>query len=253
MKSLLSVVIVLMVGSAQAQQKTTAPTPQQTPASPTSSTPSPAPAQNVETPALATTPSATSATASQPDTANVETDGVVTEDEVFAPAADLSLPQGAMVNLGVTYFSREIDETVNAIVSTKGEFNSAVAELKGGYIFDFGLFAGLTAHYDTGKAAGQTISTYYAGPTVGYSDSYTGILINATYHLIGVADYDAAGKFDAVQGVQIDLSYPMAISDSLKFGPQLSWRKMSQKDSDTGAADIETKELMPFMGIWYIF
>lgn len=284
MKSLISVVIVLVVGSAFAQTNANT-VPTTTPAATTPApTPTPAPAKAkakaaakkaATTPAAApaapavaapSTPAAPTATAPATNdaaTVPVTTDAaattapatgdLATDEEAPAVSADLSLPKGVMTNLGLTYYSREINETVNASIGTNDEVSLFTSEFKVGYIFNFGLFAGATMHYDTGKASGQTISTQYAGPTIGYTCSYTGLLAMATYHLVGTADYDAAGKYDKVNGLQIDLSYPMSITEKLKFGPQLTWRDMEQTEGDNALPDDKTKELVPFMGVWYIF
>jgi hypothetical protein len=278
MKSLISVVIVLVVGSAFAQTNTNA-TPPTTPAATTPApTPTPVPkkakvkaavkkavaAPAAETPAPVAAPAAPAAPAAAEApaaTVPVTTDAAATttpsdvtmDEEAPAVSADLSLPQGVMTNLGLTYFSRDLNETVNSNIGTDADVSLFTSELKVGYIFDFGLFAGATMHYDMGKASGQSITTQYAGPTIGYSCSYTGFLAMATYHLIGTADFDTAGKYDQVNGLQIDISYPMSITEKLKFGPQLTWRDMEQTEGDNALPDDKTKELVPFMGVWYIF
>lgn len=258
MKSLFSVLIVLMVASANAQTQSQ-PTPPTTPAaSPSLANPAPAPSQS-----LPTTPSATSATAADPGAAQVtspEPTGDLTADgEVAIAPTDRALPSGILTNLGVTYFSRTLDETVNASIATDDRINVLAGELKVGYVFNFGLFAGATMHYDSGKATrasalgGASVKNTYAGPTVGYTDSYTGILATATYHVYGTSDIDTLGKYDKVNGFQFDVSYPMSITEKLKFGPQLTWRDLEQTEGDAGLGDNKTKELVPFMGVWYIF
>jgi len=204
-------------------------------------------AQSTPTEATPETPAAASASESQaPATAEEITAEV--QAESYTPTQDLSLQEGILTNLGLTYFGRTLEEQGAKI----GELNSLNAEFRAGYIFSFGLFAGLTGHYDTGKVAGETVDRFMVGPTVGYSCSYTGILASATYYVFGQQDTKTTGKYDKVMGLQLDLAYPMEITSQLKFGPQLTYRSLEASDNDI-LTDNKTKELVPFMGLWFIF
>lgn len=228
---------------AAAKKAPAAPAASETPAAPATTTSTDIATPATTTPALGTaTPSATT------DASAPTLDPSLETAEEVVPKIDLKLNSGIMTNLGLTYYSRDLSE--ESTIDSK--FNSLNAEFRAGYIFDFGLFAGLTGHYDTGKANNNTVATMYAGPTVGYTCNYTGLFAAATYYVFGNSDLDAAGEYDKVNGFQIDVAYPMSINESLKFGPQLSYRSMKASESDT-LADSKTKELVPFMGLWYIF
>lgn len=200
-------------------------------------------------------PAAPSAPSTEPTAAPAESSTTAesvaptdADEEKALPSENLAMQPGVVTNLNLTYFSRNISDTLG----TTGNFSTGVAELKAGYILDFGLFAGILGHYDMGRSSGNDIKTYFVGPTVGYTCSYTGLFASASYHVFGQLDAGNAGKYKKANGLQIDVAYPMKINDSLKFGPQLSYRSM--KYSDGGAlANLNTRELVPFMGLWYIF
>jgi hypothetical protein len=203
--------------------------------------------QPTEQPAAATNPADTTPVPA-PETSSDDS-MMATEDEPVAPAVNLAMPEGVLTNFNLTYYSRKLEDPAGPLNDT---FNSLQGEIKVGYLFDFGLFAGVQGHYGTGKASNNTIKTYYAGPTIGYSCNYTGLFVSATYHVIGNSDLDTLGEYDKVSGLQLDFAYPMMLTESLKFGPQLSWRDMKNSDSAT-LGDVKTKELVPFMGLWFIF
>lgn len=194
-----------------------------------------------------TTPAAAPAASTATATTDADAESVETPEEVAPPAPALGLKPGPMINLGITTMSRKLEET-----GVSNDFNTIVGELRGGFNFDYGLFVGATAHYDSGKLSGNSIQTYYAGPTVGYNCKWSGFFVAATYHLIGKSDLDTLGEYDKTTGLQVDIAYPMTLSERFKFGPQLSYRSMEASDSDT-LADNKTKELVPFMGLWFIF
>jgi hypothetical protein len=156
--------------------------------------------------------------------------------------------RGITIAPSLSYYSRKITET-SALV---GEVSTLIVDSKFGYAFNSGLFVGVQANYETGKSGNDDVSGYSAGPTVGYSDDYTGIFVTATYHLVGKMDYGVAGKYDKVRGLQIDLAYPLAITDKIRFGPQLSWKSL--KYSDGGALDdADAKGVVPSATLWINF
>lgn len=234
MKSLISVAILIVFGSAHAQTQTA------TPATP---------------PATQQTTSG-SGTA-MPETVSTETTSVETTDEVTEPTVNRAMAPGVLVNLGLTYYGRDLKDTAGVPGGTQGnQINVLNTELRAGYTADFGLFAGLTGHYDTGKQSNVSISTYYVGPTVGYSESNTGIFAAATYYVFGKQELEAGGldsEFDKVTGFQFDLGYPMTLTESFKVGPQLTYRAIETTDGNNGLGDTKTRELVPFLGLWYIF
>ncbi|MBY0314801.1 MAG: hypothetical protein K2Q26_04745 [Bdellovibrionales bacterium] len=160
--------------------------------------------------------------------------------------------QDWVVNPSLTYFSRKLEQTAgnNQIA---GKLNVLTADVKGGYIFDYGLFVGVQAVYETGSGSGNDMTNYFVGPSVGYLSDDTGIFITATYHVVGTSDMDAAGKYGKAQGLQIDLGYPMMITEEIKFGPQLSYKAIKYTDGDAGLADNTTKQLTPYFGLWLFF
>lgn len=204
-------------------------------------------AQNTATEATQT--STTDAAPAQTQSTEPNADAITAEvlAEANVPAKDLRLQEGVLVNLGLTYFGRKIEDA-----GTTNDVNTLNSELRAGYNLNFGLFAGVTGHYDTGKSLGETVTRYMVGPTVGYSCSYTGLFAAATYYVFGNQDGKSLGEYEKIEGLQLDLAYPLEITSQLKFGPQLTYRSLEASDSDT-LADNKTKELVPFMGLWYIF
>lgn len=244
MKSLISVVILLVFGSAHAQTQQ---------AKPQSTQPA---TQTTSGPGTATAP-ATMPTSTEPlPTVAPETDvaSVETTDEEMAPTVNRAMPPGVLVNLGLTYYGRDLEDNAGLPGGTNDDkINTLNTELRVGYNFDFGLFAGLTGHYDIGKQSAASITSYYVGPTVGYSESNTGIFAAATYYVWGNQDLDTFGEYDSVMGFQLDLGYPMALTDSFRLGPQLTYRAIETTDGSNGLGDTKTRELVPFLGLWYIF
>ncbi len=160
--------------------------------------------------------------------------------------------QEVLINPNLTYFSRKLEQTAGNN-QTAGKIDMLTIDAKAGYIFDFGLFVGGQVAYEMGKSGGNDVTNYNVGPSVGYLSDDTGFFVSATYHLLGMSDLDAGGKYDKGQGLQIDLAYPMPITDSLKFGPQISYKSIKYTDNDAGAADVTTKQLTPYFGLWYFF
>lgn len=166
----------------------------------------------------------------------------------------LAHAQGVILNPNVTYFSRDLVDP-NA-GSPTAELNALILDIKSGYVFDFGLFAGLQGSYNIGENAGTDLNSYQLGPSVGYYDvKHTGLFITATYHLLGMYEQETGAtktEFDKITGLQIDLAYPMELTDSIKLGPQLSYKRLKHEDSDT-RVDRSTKELTPYFGLWFFF
>lgn len=166
------------------------------------------------------------------------------------PAVDLNPPleKGFVVSPSFTYFSRKLQEDAGLV----GEISSFIFDAKGGYLFDFGLFVGAQAIYDMGKSNNNDVNSFYFGPTLGYNWDYTGLVFSATYHLLGEADFGNPGKYDKVTGVQVDVGYPLTLTKTIKFGPQLSWKNLELKDSNT-LADDKLKGVSPYATFWFNF
>ena len=135
---------------------------------------------------------------------------------------------GFVFNPNITLTSRKLEFNDQQV----GKSRAVQLDSKVGYVFDFGLFAGAQLNYTIGSqsaggAADTDVSTHYAGPTIGYSSESTGLFITATYHLIGSSTLTSLGKYEKVHGLQIDLAYPMTISESLKLGPQLTMKRLN--------------------------
>jgi len=160
---------------------------------------------------------------------------------------------GAFVNPGLTYFKRDLENPTPApgAVGT-AEVSTLQIDAKGGYIFDFGLIVGANLSYSTGKSGTDDINMFIGGPMVGYSDQYFGFFITATYHVFGTADWDTMGKYDKLSGLQVDLGYPMEISETIKLGPQISIRSIKHEDN-TLAGDYKSKDIIPSLGLWFYF
>jgi hypothetical protein len=159
--------------------------------------------------------------------------------------------RGTMISPGLTYYSRQISEASSQV----GEVTTLVIDMKAGYVFKTGalegLFVGGQGLYETGKANNRDAKGYHVGPSVGYSDSYTGFFVSATYHLFGKMDL-SGGTYDKVRGLEIDLAYPLAITDTVRFGPQVSWKNL--KYTDGGAlSDTDMKGFSPFATLWINF
>lgn len=196
-------------------------------------------------PAATATPTASPEPAAAAPQASVEA-------EEEAPQAE-PLKTGLLFNTNFTMTSRKLDMNDAPI----GEYRATQLDTKVGYVFNFGLFAGAQLNYALGSTARtgpDTDSTAYSvGPTIGYSCSMTGLFLSATYHLLGVTDFSGVGKYEKANGYQIDLGYPMKVSESLKLGPQLTLKRIDLEDGTNGLADTKVKELTPYFGLWLYF
>jgi len=156
-------------------------------------------------------------------------------------------------------FKRKVEQ--DGATATPGQIEGDASgldlEVKGGYVFDFGLFAGLHVLYQTGKQSSvlgsANVKTFTAGPSVGYHEKNTNLLLTATYHLVGNTDLDSAGKYDSARGLQVDLLYPIQLTEKINIGPQITWRGIKETDGSTGLADTKTKEFVPSVTAWFYF
>lgn len=158
-----------------------------------------------------------------------------------------------VVNPNVTYFSRNLDQTTGAN-QVSNKLNVLTVDGKAGYIFDFGLFVGGQAVFEAGSISGSSnIRNYFMGPSVGYSCDITGLFITATYHVLGASDLGSYGEYSKSSGLQIDLGYPMELTENIKFGPQISWKSIKNTNGTNGLADTTTKQFTPYFGMWFYF
>jgi hypothetical protein len=166
---------------------------------------------------------------------------------------------GIFVSPSFSIFKRKVEQTVTAPGVNNGDVSGFNLDVKGAYTFNFGLFAGAQLAYSKGKDTSSGIddmSTYSVGPMVGYHCSYTGLMLAATYHVLGKSKIDTAGPdvtYDKVTGLQVDLSYPIQLTDKINVGPQFTWRRLQLKEGDNSAADQKTKEFLPSISAWFYF
>lgn len=179
--------------------------------------------------------------------------GNMESDEDLEPAKE-PLKTGYLFNPNLTITSRKLEMNDQPV----GQYRAAQIDAKAGYVFKSGLFAGAQINHAIGSVSGATTtdqdSTYFSvGPTVGYSCSMTGLFLSATYHVFGSENRSGAGKYEKVNGYQIDLGYPMKVNENFKVGPQLSLKRIDLEDGTNGLADEKIKELTPYFGLWLYF
>lgn len=200
-----------------------------------------------ETTAAPATPAATAEQPTTPPADSPEVDTTTAEESGTVMVSE-NFRSGILVSPSITMYKRKLDQSG----ANLGDFNNTTVDLRAGYVFDFGLFAGIQAAYNFGKDAANDITTYLMGPTVGYSCKWTGVFVTATYHLMGKSDMDTAGEYDEITGLQVDLGYPLMLTETIKIGPQLSWKRL--KYSDGGVlGDYKSKEVIPSLGLWFYF
>jgi hypothetical protein len=175
------------------------------------------------------------------------------DDEPVVPREPIK--KGFLVNPNFTVASRKLDDDNG---QPQGKVRTFQLDSKLGYVFDFGLYTGLQVNYgfgssSIGTASDNDISTYYAGPSIGYSCNYTGLFLTATYIATGSYDTAGVGKYEKTTGYQIDLGYPMKVSENVQLGPQLSLKRIDLKDGTNALADTKIKELTPYFGLWLYF
>ncbi len=209
-------------------------------------------ADTAATPATQTAPQPEASPAAPAPVAPVAT-GSLESDEELEPAKE-PLKTGFLFNPNLTITSRKLEMNDQPI----GQYRAAQIDAKVGYVFGSGLFAGAQINHAIGSVSGATTtdqdSTFFSvGPTVGYSCSVTGMFLSATYHAFGSNNLSGAGKYEKVNGYQIDLGYPMKVSDNFKVGPQLSLKRIDLEDGTNGLADEKIKELTPYFGLWLYF
>jgi hypothetical protein len=167
--------------------------------------------------------------------------------------------EGIFVSPSFSMFKRKVEQT-GTTPGVNGDVTGMNLDVKGAYTFNFGLFAGAQVSYNKGKdnSSGlDDMSTYSVGPMVGYHCSYTGLMLAATYHVLGKSKIDfSAGPdvtYDKVTGLQVDLSYPIQLTEKINVGPQFTWRRLELKEGDNSAADQKTKEFVPSISAWFYF
>jgi hypothetical protein len=202
--------------------------------------------------ATAATPATTAPAQAEP--VATQPAAVETQEEEAEPAKE-PMKTGFVINPNFTLASRKLEQESQP----QGKMREARLDTKVGYVFDFGLFAGAQLNYATGSLSGPAstqdadTTSYLAGPTLGYSCSLTGLFLSATYHVAGSTNITGSGKYEKATGYQIDLGYPMKVSDSVKFGPQLTYRNIDLEDGTGGLTNDEIKELTPYFGLWLYF
>lgn len=175
------------------------------------------------------------------------------EDEPVAPREPIK--KGFLINPNFTVASRKLEDGQG---QPQGKVRTFQLDSKVGYVFDFGLYTGLQLNYgfgssNNGAAADTDTTSYYAGPSIGYSCNYTGLFLTATYIATGSYDLTGVGKYEKATGYQIDLGYPVKVSENVQVGPQLSLKRIDLKDGTNALADTEIKELTPYFGLWLYF
>ncbi len=165
------------------------------------------------------------------------------------------IKKGFVVNPNFTVASRKLEDGQG---QPQGKVRTFQLDSKLGYVFDFGLFTGVQLNYgfgsgSTGTAPDNDLTTYYAGPSIGYSWEYTGLFLSATYIATGSYDTTGVGKYEKATGYQIDIGYPVKVTENVQVGPQLSLKRIDLKDGKNALADTEIKELTPYFGLWLYF
>ena len=209
------------------------------------------PSQPAEVKAAETQPTAPAAA----PVADPATELPTADDEPVAVREPIK--KGFLINPNFTVASRKLDDNNG---QPNGKVRTVQLDTKLGYVFDFGLFAGAQFNYGFGSMRDSVnlptetdITSYYAGPTIGYSCNYTGLFLSATYHALGTYDMTGIGKYEKATGYQIDLGYPVKVSENVQLGPQLSLKRIDLKDGTNALADTKVKELTPYFGLWLYF
>lgn len=117
----------------------------------------------------------------------------------------------------ISYMEQTNDDT-----TTETNAKLTVVDLRLGYTFDMGLYVGGLYSIQDHNLASVDSSDSYLGPTIGFYKS--GFLIAGTYYFYGEKDLtDGSGKRSKVSGYQVDLSYTVPLTKSLRIGPQLTY------------------------------
>ncbi len=157
---------------------------------------------------------------------------------------------GLVFNPSIAYMEQSIDDG-----TTSADAKLTMIDLKLGYILDMGLyFGGLYALQDHDLLADS--SDAFFGPSVGYYNN--GFFILGTYYIFGERDLtDGSGKFTNVDGLQIDVSYTLPITDTIRLGPQLTYHSYKFKElqafSGTTEVDIQVDGLTPYFTLLFMF
>lgn len=168
----------------------------------------------------------------------------------------LFLSQGALaqfiVNPSMTYHQRSIDDTGVSL----GQVDTLYLDIQTGWLMkEHGLFLGWTAGFTTGQSGLGDTQSYQMGPTVGYTSDDIGFFVTLTYHLLGLFEIRPDGsdnQYERLSGLQVNLGYPVAITDTLSLGPQLIYRNLDHNNI-TNASKRDTEELSPYLALWFQF
>jgi hypothetical protein len=131
-------------------------------------------------------------------------------------------------------------------------------DLKLGYAFanNFylgAIYSGMNRDYDT---QGTKTRTSY-GVSVGYFAESTGLYVMGHYYISSEYDDFSSVSLKKGSGYQADLGYFFTVNQSIKVGPQLTYRgfKYAQQTSGgvTSSAGYVHNEFVPFVSLGFFF
>lgn len=129
-----------------------------------------------------------------------------------------------------------------------------LVDVRLGYLSDFGLYIGglysLQDHQILSNSADS-----YLGPSVGYYKS--GFFLVGTYYLYGEKDLtNGSGKYAGASGYQLDLSYTVPITPTIRIGPQLTYHYYKYSEIEVSGvsnpASYKFSSISPYFNLIFV-
>jgi hypothetical protein len=143
-----------------------------------------------------------------------------------------------------------------SVFKTDKEESSSQVELRMGYTFESGLYAG--GYYSIASDRFiEYVNQYYLGIHLGYS--YKGLYALAGYALTGEQDFVSGGvKYSRPEAYSATLGYRMEVTTNVFLGPEFTWRQVEYTSrevqgvpqGDTGRKDTH---VLPSITLQFIF
>lgn len=143
-----------------------------------------------------------------------------------------------------------------SVFKTDDQESASQIELRMGYKWDFGLYAGGFYNVASDRFI-EHVDQYYLGVHVGYS--YKGFYGLAGYALTGEQDFTSGGvKYSRPNAYSLTAGYRMEVATDVFLGPEFTWRQVEFKSREVqgvpqGDTGREDNHVLPSITVQFIF